>query len=62
MEKFTVTLSKEHGGKYYQTVVEAESEQEAFLIAAREAKEKGIILPDEVWTRFKKHKNDTERR
>lgn len=56
MDKYTITFSKEHGGKYYQTIVEAENEKEAFLKARDEAKEKGINLPEEVWTRTHKHK------
>ena len=56
MPKFTITFSKEHGGKYYQTVVEAKDEKEAFFLARDEAESKGIKLPDEVWTRTKQHK------
>lgn len=52
MPKYKIRFSKEHGGKYYQTIVEAENEQEAFLKARKEATDKGIKLPDEVWTRI----------
>lgn len=56
MPKYTIRFSKESGGKYYQTIVEAENEQQAFLKASDEATSKGINLPDEVWTRTKLHK------
>lgn len=56
MSKYTITFSKEHGGRYYQTIVEANDETEAFLKARDEAESKGIKLPDEVWTHTKKHK------
>jgi len=56
MPKYTITFSKENGGKYYQTIVDAEDEQKAFLKAREEAESKGIKLPDEVWTRTHKHK------
>lgn len=56
MSKYTITFAKEHGGKYYQTVVEAKDEQEAFIKARDEAESNGIQLPNEVWTRTHKHK------
>ena len=57
MPKFTITFVKENGfKKHYQTIVEAEDETAAFLLARNEAKEKGINLPDEVWTRTHQHK------
>lgn len=56
MSKFTITFSKEHGGKYYQTIVDADNETEAFLKARQEAESKGINLPDQVWTRTNQHK------
>ena len=56
MDKYTIRFSKENGGKYYSTIVGANSEQEAFLKAREEAESKGIVLPDEVWTRTTKHK------
>ncbi len=55
MEKYTITFSKENGGKYYRTTVEANDETEAFIKARDEAKAKGIELPEEVWTRTQKH-------
>ena len=58
MSKYTITFVKENGyKKYYQTIVEAEDETQAFLKARDEAEAKGIKLPDEVWTRTHKHKN-----
>ena len=42
--------------RYYQAIVEAEDRQKAFLKAVAEAESKGIILPQEVWTRTKQHK------
>lgn len=51
MTKYRITFSKEYGGKYYKTTVEAKYEQEAFIKARDEAESKGIKLPDEVWTR-----------
>lgn len=56
MPKYTITFSKEHGGKHYQTIVEAVDEKEAFAKAKDEAIAKGIHLPDEIWTRTEKHK------
>ena len=56
MPKYTITFSKERGGKYYQTIVEEEDEQKAFIKARNEAETKGIKLPDEVWTRTHHHK------
>lgn len=56
MPKYTITFSKERIGKYYQTIIEAENEQKAFIVARDEAEEKGIKLPDEVWTRTHHHK------
>lgn len=50
MKKYKIRFSKDNGGKYYQTVVEAADEKEAFLKARKEAESKGILLPDEVWT------------
>ena len=55
MSKYTVTFSKENWERLYQTVVEAETEQAAFQLAVKEAEEKGIEIPDEVWSRIKKH-------
>jgi len=57
MPKYTITFSKENWSKIYQTVVEAENEQWAFLKARDEAEAKGIKLPDEIWTRTKQHKS-----
>ena len=58
MPKYTITFVKDNGYKnYYQTIVTAENEKEAFLMARNEAKEKGIELPKEVWTRTHQHKN-----
>ena len=54
MSKYTVTFSKENWERLYQTVVEAETEQAAFQLAVKEAEEKGIEIPDEVWSRIKK--------
>lgn len=62
MNKYTITFAKEHSGKYYQTIVEAENEQEAFLKARDKAKSKGINLPKEVWTRTHKHKDEVKQR
>lgn len=56
MDKYTITFSKEYGGRYYQSVVEAIDETDAFLKAIAEAESKGIKLPDEVWIHTKKHK------
>jgi hypothetical protein len=56
MPKYTITFSKERGGTYYTTIVEAENEQKAFIKARDEAETKGIKLPDEVWTRTHHHK------
>jgi len=50
MAKYIVRFSKENGDKYYQTIVEAKDEKEAFFKARDEAETKGIDLPDEVWT------------
>lgn len=57
MPRYTITLAKEHGGKYYQGIVDAEDEKEAFKKVRTEAESKGIKLPDEIWTRTHKHKN-----
>ncbi len=54
MARYKVRLSKEYGGAYHITIIEAENETDAFLKAVKEAKEKGIIIPDEVWTNIKK--------
>ena len=51
MKTYRITFLKENGGKYISTVVDAKSEQDAFLKARKVANEKGIELPDEVWTR-----------
>jgi hypothetical protein len=51
MKKYKITFSKERGGVYYKTIVEAETDKEAFFKARDEAESKGIKLPDEVWTR-----------
>ena len=57
MPKYTITFLKDNGYKnYYQTVVEAEDEKQAFLKARDEAKSKGVKLPKEVWTRTHHHK------
>jgi hypothetical protein len=56
MDKYTITFSKEYGGRYYKAIVEATDETDAFLKARKEAESKGIKLPDEVWTHTKKHK------
>ena len=56
MPKFTITFSKENMKRIYQTIVTAENEKEAFLLARDEAQGKGIELPDEVWTRTHEHK------
>lgn len=50
MPKYTIRFSKEHGGKYYQTIVEAVDEKVAFKKAIAEAEFKKIELPDEIWT------------
>jgi len=42
--------------RIYQAIVEAENEIDAFKLAVNEAENKGCIIPDEVWTRTKKHK------
>ena len=55
MGKYTISFSKEHGGKYYRTTVGANGEAEAFIKARDEANAKGIQLPEEVWTRTEKH-------
>lgn len=49
--KYRITFSKDHGGRYYRTIVEARDEKEAFFKARDEAIEKGIKLPNEIWTR-----------
>lgn len=54
MSRYRIRFSKENGGKYYQTIVDAIDEAQAFRKAADEAKSKGIDLPDEVWTRIEK--------
>lgn len=59
MDKYTIRLSKENGGKLYQTIVESENETVAFLLAVKEAQSKGINIPDEVWTYSKKHKKQS---
>lgn len=52
MGKYKITFAKENGIKnYYQTVVEADTESEAFIKARDEAESKGVKLPEEVWTR-----------
>jgi hypothetical protein len=56
MNTYTIRFSKEHGGKYYQTIVKAVDAKDAYIKARKEAEEKGINLPDEVWTRTKQHK------
>lgn len=57
MPKYTITFSKERGGKYYQTIVEAVDEKDAFFKARDEAEQKDIKLPKEVWTRTHRHAN-----
>lgn len=49
--KIKIRFSKENYGKYYETIVEAENEKEAFLLARDEAEQKGIKLPKECWVR-----------
>ena len=57
MPKYTITFVKEDGyRKHYQSIIEAEDEQQACGIARLEAKMKGIYVPDEVWTRTHRHK------
>lgn len=50
MSRYKVKFSKENIGKLYSTVVEAPTEQQAFLKAVAVAEKKGIKVPDEVWT------------
>ena len=52
MNKYEVRLSKENTGKLFSATVEAQTEQEAFLKAVAMAKQKGINVPDEVWTKI----------
>lgn len=51
--RYKVRFSKENWRKIYSTTVEAETEQEAFLKAVKEAEQKDIIIPEEVWTSIK---------
>jgi hypothetical protein len=57
MKIYRVTLSKEHGGKYISSVVDAKDEQEAFIKVRDIAIEQGIELPDEIWTRTEEVKS-----
>ena len=50
MNRYKLRFSKENTGKLFSTVVEASTEQEAFLKAVKLAEEKGVNVPDEVWT------------
>jgi hypothetical protein len=59
MPLYTVTFVKDNGiSQYHQCIVEAINEDKAFDVAVYEAKIKGIILPDNVWVRTYKHKNN----
>lgn len=61
MPKYTITFMKEDGyRRYYQAILEADDEKQAFFKARDEAESKGIQLPDEIWTRTKKHKQHNE--
>lgn len=53
MSKYTVRLSKANGSKLFLATVEANTEHEAFLKTVALAEEKGINVPDEVWSRIK---------
>lgn len=56
MPKYTITLVKENGyQKYHKLTVEAENSKEAFSKTVKDAEEKGIELPSEIWVRSKKH-------
>lgn len=58
MPKYTITFVKENGfNNYYQTIVEADDDKQAFIIARDEAELKGIKLPNELWIRTHRHKN-----
>ena len=52
MTKFKVRFSKENWKKIFETVVECETESQAFKIAMDRAERDGHIIPDEVWTRI----------
>ncbi len=56
MKKFTIRFSNEGGGQIYTAIVEAETEKQAFLMAVKEAENKGKTIPEEVWTSCKQHK------
>lgn len=56
MNTYTVRFSKENWGKIYQTIVKADDEHQAFILARDECESKGIKLPKEIWTRITKHK------
>ncbi len=49
MKKYKIRFSKESAGKLYSTIIEANSEKEAFFLAVKEAESKGIKIPNEVW-------------
>lgn len=52
MNKYNVRFSKENTGKLFSAVVEASTEKEAFSKAVKLAEEKGVIIPNEVWTKI----------
>lgn len=57
MVKFTVVFKKDNSfRKYYTTILEAEDENDARRKAIKEAEDKGVVLPDEVWGYVKQHK------
>lgn len=50
---------KDKYGIYHKLTTCAEDTKEAFLKTVKDAEEKGIVLPDEIWVRVKKHNKTT---